>query len=308
MRISNNLEQLVMARRLMIQSQRIEDRRLGKTVTETTAQEDIEEDQALLSGKSPAEVDLPQTAPPTGPSQNVKIRLADLFAAIDQKRQKGETSMQGQISIETVVERDISFTYRVLEPVDGLVRRSQSLAETDRYLLEFQDGTTFKITDKWTNRSTSIWGDPHVDVDDVQGNLDGDFQDLKGSNSYTTLMLLDGTRVSFTALDNGVIEAVDIFKGSQHLGGIGAASSRWNEKDGRFASPVDENGGASSVPMGDTVYAGGDGNDWFTAGGDLLWGQTTSAPVNSRPYAVMQLEYHERITQQVNMQFVNRQA
>ena len=307
MKIGNNLEQLVMARRLMVQSQRIEDRRNGKQVEETSLQEDMEEDRAIISGKSPDEVERPQTAPPTPPAQNVKIRLADLFAHLESERAKVEAAGgRTQISIETVVERDVSFTYRVLEPVDGLVRRSQNLAETDRYLLEFQDGKTFKITDKWSGRSTTIWGDPHIDVDDVQGNLDGDFQDLKGSNMHTTMMLQDGTRVTFTALDSGVIEAVDIFKGSQHLGGIGAASKQWSEKDGLFASPVDESGKSSSAPTGDTVYAGGDGNDWFTSGGQLLWGQTTGAAVNTRPYAVMQLEYHERITQQVSMQFVNK--
>jgi hypothetical protein len=145
-------------------------------------------------------------------------------------------------------------------------------------------------------------------VDDLAGNQDGDFQDLKKSNTQTTMMLQDGTRVTFTALDNGVIEAVDIFKGNQHLGGIGEASKNWKLETGLFATRVDQDGGkSSSLATGDTVYAGGDGNDWFTADGRLLWGKTTGPVITSRPFAVMQFEYRESISSQLSVQ-VNKQA
>ncbi|PKO13789.1 MAG: hypothetical protein CVU39_17335 [Chloroflexi bacterium HGW-Chloroflexi-10] len=308
MQISNNLDQLVIGRRLILHAQRSEDQRKGKRIEEKSAKDEMDEDRALISGNVPVEGVTTQS--PQQKTENVDIKLSDLFARLKEfeNQQPGNAAQQVQVNFEQVIEREASFRYTVLEKVDGLVRRSQTLAETDRYSFEFSDGTTFKITDKWSNRSTTIWGDPHVDVDDEEGNLDGDFQDLKGSDSHTTLMLLDGTQVSFTAKDNGIIEAVDIYKGSQHLNGIGEASTKWNMQNGLFASQVENGAGNSSaVPKGDTVYAGGDGNDWFTSSGQLLWGKTTSPIVNTRPYATMQLEYRERITQQISVQ-VNKQV
>lgn len=298
MQISNQLDQAMIARRLMLHAQRMEERRKGKLVEEKTALEELEEDRALLSGNAPA--GQVEANPIPHQSEETVIRLPELIARL---KESNGTSQPVSASLETVVERQASLRYTVLERVDGLVRRSQTLAETDRYRFDFSDGITFKITDKWSNRSTTIWGDPHVDVSDVEGNLNGEFSDLKGSETHTTLMLQDGTRVTFTALDHGVIEAVDLFKGDQHLGGIGAASKQWSEKSGLFAARVETSAEKSaSLTLGDTVYAGGDGNDWFTANGKLLWGQTTAPAPNARPYAVLQFEYQERISQQLKAQ------
>lgn len=309
MNITNNLDQLVIARRLLLDAQRADDRRKGKQVDEKTAKEEMEEDQALISGDTPVEGS--QALKTSQPTADVQVNLSDLFARLKATNTPpaGEGTQQVQVNFQQVVESQANLKLTVLDKVEGLVRRSQTLAETDRYRLEFTDGATFKITDKWSNRSTTVYGDPHVDVDDVAGGRVGDFQDLKGSDSQTTFMLKDGTRLTFTARDNGLIEAVDIFKGDQHLGGIGAASKQWNEKDGLFAAQVnDESAASSGVPLGDTVYAGGDGNDWFTSNGKLLWGKTTGPTVTSRPYAVMQLQYQEKISQQISVQVVNKQA
>jgi hypothetical protein len=307
MDVSGNMDQLMVVRRLMEYARRAEDKRKGKQVEEKTAKDEMEEDQVLLSGSaSSAKVEGQYAAPNT---DDVQIKLSELIARLKELNSQsgGSASQEIQVSYQQTVEQELSIRYSELERVDGLVRRSQTLAETDRYKFEFSDGITFKITDKWSNRSTTIWGDPHVDVDDVEGTFNGEFSDLKDSDTHTTLMLLDGTRVSFTARDNGVIEAVDIYKGSQHLGGIGAASAAWSMEDGLFAKQVDSGSGSSSTPMGDTVYAGGDGNDWFTAGGSLLWGKTTGPVVKTRPSAVMQLEYREKISTQFSVQ-VNRRA
>lgn len=88
----------------------------------------------------------------------------------------------------------------------------QNYAKSNSYLFKFTDGSTFTILDKWSNKSTTIWGDPHVDVSDVEGASDGDFKDLKTSDEFTTFMLGDGTRVTFKAKDAGIIERVDIFQ------------------------------------------------------------------------------------------------
>ncbi|MCI0521687.1 MAG: hypothetical protein L0Z70_15690 [Chloroflexi bacterium] len=140
-----------------------------------------------------------------------------------------------------------------------------------------------------------------MDTSDQEGNYNGEFSDLKGSEAHTTLALEDGTRVTFTARDSGVIERVDIFHGQQHLGGIGAASAAWNEQDGLFAAAVDYEAVSlsSAIPRGDVVYAGGDGNDWFDATGAMIWGKTTSAPVTSRPYASIETLVRQRVEQLV---------
>ena len=307
METSNNLSELIIARHLILHAQRAEDRRKGKKVVETSLKDEMDADSVVTGGNAPVgNTGAPITQQKT---QDVQIKLND-FAGIQESnsQQADNLPVQVQVNIQQTVESKASLSYTVLEKVDGLVRLSQTQAETDRYRFDFSDGATFKITDKWSNRSTTIWGDPHVDVNDVEGTQNGDFKDLKTSNSQTTLMLQDGTRVTFTARDDSMIEAVDIFKGNQHLDGIGQASAKWNDEKGLFGPQVNQDAAkASSVPMGDTVYAGGDGNDWFTADGKLLWGKTTGPTVTNRPYAVMQLDYQEKTTQEVNVQ-VNKQA
>lgn len=306
MQVSDYIDDARIAHRLMEMDRKAVARRNGKKVDETE-KVDAEKDEVTLSGSTPAEAAGSKTS--TTPVDNTSINLSDLIAKLKElynNPQQGTTQVQA--SVKQTVQIEASFTYSVLQKVDGLVRNSEKSAETDRYLFEFQDGVTFKITDKWTNRSTTVWGDPHVDVNDVEGNYDGDFQDLKASNSQTTFLLQDATRVTFTAKDNGLIEKVDIFKGSQHLDGIGQGSTDWTDENKMFASSVDTNTSkALTLTKGDTVVAGGDGNDWYTEDGQLLWGETTGPVVTSRPTAVWQMSYKETVTQEATIQ-VNRQV
>ena len=306
MQVSEFIDSARIANRLMELSRRAEARRKGEKVDEA-AEKEADKDEVILSGASSTEAAGAKTA--AAPVENTQINLADLITKLKELyANKPQGQVQVQASVTQTVEVEASFSYSVLERVDGLVRNSQRSAETDRYLFEFMDGVTFKITDKWTSRSTTVWGDPHVDVNDLEGNYDGDFQDMKGSNSQTTLLLQDQTRVTFTAMDNGVIEKVDIFKGYQLLEGIGQGSNEWTDENRFFASDVDTNASkALTLDQGDTVYAGGDGNDWYTDDGQLLWGKTTGPVVTSRPSAVWQMTYKETVTRQEEIQ-INTQA
>ncbi|HMZ05969.1 MAG TPA: DUF1521 domain-containing protein, partial [Anaerolineales bacterium] len=182
--------------------------------------------------------------------------------------------------------------------------------ESDRYLFKFADGATFTILDKWTSKSTTVWGDPHVDVDDVQGNSNGDFKDLKASDEFTTFMLSDGTRVTFKARDAGIIEQVDIFKGSQHVRGIGQAAEGYSPESGLFLQTVLQDGktAAISTPPGDTVLSGGDGNDWYDSRGNLVWGKTTGPVVTQRPNATLEFMYRQTVSQSVSVKTISKDA
>jgi hypothetical protein len=313
MDVSNTISGLVLARRLMIMAQEMADERNGKKVTRKTVQEAMQEDQVLISGEQPdaAEYANPAQAAPQPQAAAVEdLNLSDLIRRLDALRAGDPpAAVATAVAVEIRQEEttEISMQYTSLERVDGLVLRSKHLAETDRYALEFSDGVTFQITDKWSGRSTRIWGDPHVDTDDEAGDRNGEFSDLKGSNDHTTLMLQDGTRVTFTAKDDGVIERVDIFKDGQHLGGLGEASKEFNEQTGLFAGKVDR-AAAAGVPAGDTIYAGGDGNDWFSAAGVLLWGKTTGPQVTERPASVLEMSYRRTLVQSVSVASVSTQA
>ena len=306
MEITNSLSSLVAARRLMIMSQELEARRKGKKVVEKTPEETMKEDQAILSGGVPGD----QPASPQPKLIESALRLDEL----NQRAQGipvGAPAQDGvvQTAVEVVQQETVEFSlkYSSLAPVEGLVLRSKQVAETDRYAFEFSDGATFKIIDKWSGRSTRIWGDPHVDTDDQEGDRNGEFSDMKGSDSQTTLMLMDGTRVTFTAKDDGLIERVDLFKGSQHLGGVGAGSSEFKDQTGLFADSIDQ-ASPAGVPAGDTVYAGGDGNDWFSSTGTLLWGKTTGPVITSRPSAFLELSYRHSLIQSVTASKIKLQA
>jgi hypothetical protein len=136
-----------------------------------------------------------------------------------------------------------------------------------------------------------------VDTNDQEGSSNGEFSDLTTSDSHTTMQLMDGTRITFTAKDRGIIEAVDIVKGSQHLRGLGGGMSGVAAEKYLFSSDVDTSH-ASSVPVGDVVYAGGDGNDWFSSAGSLVWGKTTGPIIKSRPTYMVELEYRQETIQQ----------
>ena len=119
--------------------------------------------------------------------------------------------------------------------------------------------------------------------------------DLKSSDTHTTFMLIDGTRVSFKARDSGLIETVDIIKASQHIHGIGQTSPDWNPKTGLLNLNLFTDGFFldTIVPYGDIVFAGRDGKDWYNAAGKLIWGGTTTptilnAPQSPRTVFIMQ--------------------
>jgi hypothetical protein len=309
--IESNITDIRMAYRLMLHSRITEARQKGDKSAEKAASTELKNDDAQISdaGKSAQAASLPISAGSN--DLNLDIHLADLYKKINSSIEEPQQSPQAKvIEYFQSVETEASLTYYNLPNVDGLVVRNRNLAETDRYRFEFSNGSTFKITDKWTNKSTTIWGDPHVDTSDQDGEQNGDFKDLSGSDKYTTFMLSDNTRLTFTARDNGIIEQVDIFKGNQHLTGIGAGSQSWDDANGLFAKTVSNDGSSelSSVPTGDTVYAGGDGNDWFDAGRNLVWGKTTGPIVTSRPSSFFEFQYKQRITQQISILQINQQA
>lgn len=304
---------LMQTRHLMDHQARIESRRKGVLVPEKNVLDEMKEDEVLLSGQAGG-VQGKTAAHPA--ASNLDISLADIPGRLKGLEQgaarapKGADGAAVQISNFTfqkeTVETVVDIHYQTLPKVEGLVRVNAHLAETDRYALEFQDGTTFKITDKWSSKSTTIWGDPHVDTSDQESANNGDFQDLKTSDRYTTFQLEDGTRVTFTAQDAGVIEAVDISKGSQHLRGLGAASSQWSEETGLFSEAVKLSGASGGqVPLGDVVYAGGDGADWFNSAGQLVWGKTTGPHVTQRPTQVMDVQVRQTYsTEQLAVQMM----
>jgi hypothetical protein len=311
---SNDISSLVAARRLMIAAQEFQDEREGKKVKRKDAQERMEEDQVLLSGQAPETEKIGEKPAASAPVPGIDINLKELSAKLQQLQAQPAQQQAGvaaqQLTIEAQIKEEIAIQvkYTQLGKVDGLVVHNPNQAETDRYAFEFENAYSLKIVDKWSGKHTRVWGDPHVDTSDEEGDANGEFSDLKGSNLHTTMMLQDGTRVTFTALDNGIIEKVDIYKGQQHLSGVGAGAKDFTAENALFAKSVDSNTSSSAVPMGDTVYAGGDGNDWYDRIGQLVWGKTTSAPVLSKPSAILEMSYRRTLTQQISINSIGLKA
>ncbi len=293
-----DISTLMIARRLLAKAGWIDyEKMTGRRPS--NLKEEMEADQVSLSPEA-RQVEKPHQASATPGSNEVHIRLSDLIDKLrgfNSPAGVEQAANEAGVTIEMVHEEihiELEFTSRSSEPFQGLIKHDNKNAETDRYLLSFKDGQTFTIHDKWTNRSTTIWGDPHVDLSDMQGAANGEFSDLKSSNSHTTLMLQDGTRVTFTAQDNGIIEAVDIFKDGQHLQGLGAAHEDW-QANPLFSGDIDQRSD-SLVSRGDVVYAGGDGNDWFDAARRLVWGKTTGPTAVTRPLTYLELSYRQSIS------------
>jgi hypothetical protein len=290
--IHQNMQDLIAVRRLLLHASELEAHKKNPRTKVKSLKEAYEEDQVALSGETAA-VDSPKNKPAKVENENVSLKDLIQQLSLAQNNQPDQKVQAAQLTIQdkTTITEELEINYDTLTPVDGLVVRNKNLAETDRYRFEFSDGTTLKIVDKWAGKSTTIWGDPHVDVSDIEGSMDGDFKDLKSSDTQTTFMLKDGTRLTITARDSSIIEAVDIFKDDQHVSGIGAGSKSWSEKNALFNLEVGASTAASSLPMGDTVYAGGDGNDWFDASHKFIWGTTTGPEINTRPAAILQVNY-----------------
>jgi hypothetical protein len=306
--IQSQLTNLVQGRRLLIYSSEIAAQRNHSPGKPQTTKEMMDEDVALISGDYSTVAAISSQSAYSA-SESTSINLSELSAKFKsaQTEDNGATITAQEVTFTQTVEEQLNIRVVNNSPVEGLVRHSNQSAETDRYSFDFTNGTTFTILDKWTGKSTSVWGDPHVDVSDVQGASNGDFKDLKSSDTVTTFMLKDGTRVTFTAPDNEVIQQVDIYKGDQHLQGIGSGSSQWNEKNEFFAKPVDSSS-ASRVPMGDVVYAGGDGTDWYDSSGRLIWGKVTAPDVNMRPASFVEIQYQRMETSSLKFTQVNQNA
>jgi len=307
---STDISNLMTARRLLEIAENEDARRKGKNVEEKSALEYLEEDQALISASA---FDAQQRAAAATPQvENINVNLSDLKKAgsAEKQNQGNTTETAFEFVASQSVEVRLELRYQSSAPLEGLKVYDQNYAESDRYLFKFTDGSTFTILDKWSNKSTTIWGDPHVDLNDVEGNNDGDFKDLKTSDSMTTFMLSDGTRVTFKAEDAGIIEQVDIFKGSQHIKGVGQAAQGFTAESGLFLNKVldDGNTAASATPLGDVVRAGGDGNDWFDSRDKLVWGKTTAPAVTHRPSASLEFYYRQTVSQSISIQRVVRDA
>ncbi|MEI6290755.1 MAG: DUF1521 domain-containing protein [Chloroflexota bacterium] len=314
---SNDLSNIMIARRLMEIERNAEARRKGKLVDEKSALDYFKEDQALISDSAVAANENKPHLPVAG---NQNVNTADARNAVQDlqnaNRQDGQPVLAGaaheafNIEASQSIEIKLELRYRSNTAVEGLVVHDKNYAESDRYLFKFEDGVTFTILDKWANKSTTVWGDPHVDVDDVEGNVNGEFSDLKKSNDVTTFMLSDGTRVTFKAKDNGVIEKLDIFKGSQHVTGTGQGSADFSAENNLFSVKVLNDGvnSAASLQAGDIVYSGGDGNDWFDSNNKLIWGKTTGPVIQQRPSATLEFSYKQIISQSISVQTISKAA
>lgn len=303
---SADMSNLVAARRLMEIARKEEARRNGKKVEEMSALDYMEEDQALISD-SAKEAQM-QAANSTAQIENVNIKLADIRRTTKQAVTPADNGFT--IEANQRLEIKLELRYRSNAPIDGLMVHDQNYAESDRYLFKFTDGSTFTILDKWSNKSTTIWGDPHVDVSDVEGASDGDFKDLKTSDEFTTFMLGDGTRVTFKAKDAGIIERVDIFKGSDHVKGFGQAAKDFSPENGLFFKQVLSDGKiiANATTLGDVIRSGGDGNDWFDTNNNLIWGKTTGPVIMQRPPATLEFYYKQTVSSSISVQTLNRDA
>jgi len=308
---ATDMSNLMIARRLMEIEKNAEKRRKGESVEDKSALEYFNEDQALISNSAQN-----QGTNHLPPIENININLADMRTtgkepgAVNPAQENGTPEAGFTVTSTKSVEIKLELRVQSNKPLEGLVVHDQNYAESDRYLFKFADGSTFTILDKWTHKSTTVWGDPHVDVDDVAGDNNGDFQDLKGSEDFTTFMLMDGTRLTFKAKDNGIIEQVDIFKGSQHVKGLGAAAKEFSPETGLFSTNVTSNEAyvANKTPMGDLVFAGGDGNDWFDSSNKLVWGKTTGPVVTHRPLATLELYYRQTVSQSITIQTLLKDA
>jgi hypothetical protein len=215
----------------------------------------------------------------------------------------GTISWQGQIidtdmHFELHLEQIETVSYQAVQGLDdkGLRLLNPQSVDTGRYFISFLNASTLEIMDKLSGLSTRIWGDPHVDLSDMPGRVNGEFSDLKKSAILTTFKLLDATTVIIKAPDDGLIEEVEIFKNGRHIHGTGAGKHKRHPFAERTHGPSRPGQGhfgrAESTPaagyfeaahynhiemnllmaQSDTVSAGGDGNDWFGEDGALVWG------------------------------------
>jgi hypothetical protein len=165
----------------------------------------------------------------------------------------------------------------------GLVVRHQNVIESDRYLIRFNKNEV-SIIDKWLSHSSLIWGLADS-IPPLAGNDNNDSASLENNpETYITLMLMDGIRLTLTIGPNGVLIKSDLIKGTQHIERIEKEGLNWNF----LGLPVLSDGFEidKSLPKGKTLFAGGNyGNAWFTDSNKQVWGhKTVSTPHQSNPW------------------------
>ncbi|MBI9042856.1 MAG: DUF1521 domain-containing protein [Anaerolineaceae bacterium] len=313
--MDTSITNLQTARKLMTYAENYAKRKENPAAETVSAREMLEQDKVVLQHTSTVSQD--NEIKGNFKIQQVDMKLSEFHqVSIHQESRQiqfqGRNINQKETEIETTetISTEIELKISSWEDVEGLVLRDDKNAETDRYQFEFRSGTELIILDKWTLRSTRIWGDPHIDLNDLKGSNNGDFKDLKGSDYLTTFMLQDGTRVTITALDSGIIEEVDIFKGKQHLHGTGSGSSFWQSGSNFFDKEVTNNGYSETPHLnkGDVIYAGGDGNDWFNSSGFLIWGMKTGPGAISKPKFDFSMSIQHKVESNIKTHLIETQA
>lgn len=204
----------------------------------------------------------PPTATPRAPAP----ALAAPTPTNDANAQLAQQYVQLSLQVKATYARDAEKLQSHTQ--DGITVVDAKTLRTDRYEIRFEDADTLRITDLESGQFTRVWGDPHVDLSTVDGELNGEFSDLKRSENVTTFVLKDGTRVRFLAPDAGLIQQVDVVRGDAAVRGTGVTVENYGV--GVFHSM----GSPSNVPSdhGDVVIAGDDGATWYDATGKLIWG------------------------------------
>jgi len=178
---------------------------------------------------------------------------------------------------------EIELTLCVPPIMDGFFLHDKTQAESDRYAFIFSEsGTDFTILDKWTKCSTRICSNPSANLSHLFEYPGIEKTGLKSPGANATFMLMDGTRVTFNVRDDGAIDCVDLIKGNQHIHGIGQANPGWSPLSGLFYSPIMPDGidADTIIPRGETLFSGGEGNEWFLASGLLVWGHPSNPGAN----------------------------
>jgi hypothetical protein len=216
--------------------------------------------------------------------------------------------LQNEATISKYETIEMEFSFWPAQRVNGFIVHNKCQSESDRYIFMFNiNGTDFTIVDKWTKRGTRIWGDPHIDLDGVDKDRNGEFSDRKASNSNTTFMIMDGTRVTVKAKDNAMIEEVDLIKDNQHIHATGQASENWTSS-GSFDTQVRSDGILSDtlISRGNTIFAGGDGSEWFNASGHLVWGRATSSIVTAAPSHKLDFLMNQTATESLSIHRIEK--
>lgn len=64
----------------------------------------------------------------------------------------------------------------------------------------------------------------------------------------------------------------------------------------------------TQLPWAIQSTPGGDGNDWFDANNNLIWGKTTGPVVTNRPSATLEFYYKQTVSQSISIQTIATEA